>query len=187
MYSRAQLECSTQGEVGVPLWRGTGEAGETFRGCGTQDAREVNVLKGKRGLLWQPSGLGPALPLQGIRVRPWLLCFWSQGNGVKCLWLDCWSEEGGPAKRCTVYLVRNLGCVPSVGKIHQVLLDLERRGERMSWKRGRVPFEALVSLAVGVTGGLAQAGMRRGVAPSCAGRPADVANWRCWRCSPWRC
>ena len=107
-----------------------------------------------------------------------MLCFWEvKEMGLKCLWLDCWSEEGGPAKRCTVHLVRNLGCVPSVGKIHQVLLDLERRERRMSWKRGEgAAFEALVSLAVGGHWGPSPGGMRRGVALSCAGRPADVAN-----------
>ena len=99
--------------------------------------------------------------------------------GLKCLWLDCWSEEGGPAKRCTVHLVRNLGCVPSVGKIHQVLLDLERRERRMSWKRGEgAAFEALVSLAVGGHWGPSPGGMRRGVALSCEEAARDLGAGR---------
>ena len=61
-----------------------------------------------------------------------MLCFWEvKEMGLKYPWLDCWSEVGGPAKHRTVYLVRNLGCVPSMGKIHQVLLDLEGREKRM--------------------------------------------------------
>ena len=71
--------------------------------------------------MWCPGGKGSehfkrqegtslaaqCLGLCPLGSDPWLLCFWEvKEMGSKCLRLDCWSEEGGPAKRGTVYHVR---------------------------------------------------------------------------------
>ena len=100
-------------------------------------------------------------PCRGHGFDPWLLCFWEvKEMGLKCLRLDCWSEEGGPAKRGTVYPVRIQAVSLQWGGFTRFYwIWGAGRGGCPGKAAGRVPGVGTVCRwKWGVAGGLAQAG-----------------------------